>query len=227
MSFVRRRIRIAERAVRRNAGFRLYGRGISAILLSAGLLLPAGPLSAQQLVKNRVKVAEFAGCAWKNANAMSLQFLASEPGSKGEAVLGSQLVSGRDVCMGTMRMDMLILNKGAFRGALSEVALRENSELRERITHLSAAPAVRPVYVTDDQFVRDYGACIARADPVRAFQLLNTAIETKEEREALLSMTDALKDCMALGTRYRIVIDDVRTRIASTLYAAVATGTRN
>src|SRR5262249_32883900 len=68
-----------------------------------------------------------------------------------------------------------------------------------------------------------YTACVAHAEPAKALGLLQTAINSPEERQAMLAFGPVLMDCMPAAQRYTMNIPDMRANLASQLYLATAT----
>jgi len=199
---------------------------IAAVTASAQAAPPA-PV----LVDKRIILAQFADCLARMGPGQSEALLRADPGSDVEHRAAETLVHAHSTCM-TDRM-VLSMNAPIIRGLVAEAMFkRRHPAWLATAEHLPASEPARPARPLqasvptagkdaakrERAFMIAYSGCLAKAAPAQVAKVLETAIATPEEKDAVLGLGTNLNDCMPLGARYQLNVGGLRTNLASALY---------
>ena len=193
---------------------------IRKLFLAALAAATCAPAQGQgRLVPNTPLVSQFAACAARRWPQQARALMAAPIGSRQERRMARRLAEGRSECV-QRRLNYLLMDTGAFRGAVAEALLESDAEAMERLRALPSRPPVRAPEADGRAFVAAYARCIADSEPARAAGLLALADDAPAEAQsaAMLELGDLLNDCAPLGPAYRLNPRDVRSHIAVRLY---------
>mgnify|MGYP000569030320 CR=1 FL=1 len=183
--------------------------------------LRSGPTQKQQ-VEGRKVLMSFGECVADAEPALARDYVLTD-GADTDSPEWNDLVDPR--CMrlhgGELRMQSFF-----FRGALAERLIDKKlpQDALDKVADLAPLNATFP---GDDPFAQNYtymyriGECVVRTDTASARELLSTRIDSKDEADAIRTLSPAISGCVPQGEQ--VQIDRVRLRLGlATMYYRLA-----
>ena len=205
---------------------------IGEIILAAAMSTAAAPPALperlrfaptqKQQVEGRKVMTSFASCVADAEPALAREYVLAEGADTGSPEWDG-LVDPRCMLLhgGELRMQSF-----HFRGALAEQLIDKklSQGALDKVADLAPLNATFP---GDDPFAQTHtymyriGECVVRTDTAGARELLSTRIDSKDEADAIRSLSSAISGCVPQGEPVRI--DRVRLRMGlATMYYRLA-----